>query len=89
MDAVQSFFPMDMGMQTDGGVPLPQSQQQPNANVNAFADDSGGGVFMGVSNCRIKCVTSKTMTDNLQAPQVVKPYSTEGYVMGYPIPKTS
>jgi hypothetical protein len=53
MDAVQSFFPMDIGMQpTDGlpnGVPLAQNQQQPQGTNNAFAGDGDGRVFMGVS----------------------------------------
>lgn len=47
MDATNSFFPMDLGMQTDGT--LAQNVQQNNANV--FASNGGmnnGGPFMGV-----------------------------------------
>lgn len=53
MDAANSFFPMDIGMQADGmqnGIgPITQSPQQNNAN--AFSGNGGvnGGVFMGVS----------------------------------------
>lgn len=53
MDAVQSFFPMDIGMQASddltNGVPLATTQQPTQGANNAFAGDSGGGVFMGVS----------------------------------------
>jgi hypothetical protein len=49
---------MDLGLQPtdgipDGGVPLTQSpQQSQSGSTNAFAGDSGGGVFMGVSYFR-------------------------------------
>lgn len=54
MDAVNSFFPMDIGMQTDGtqnGLSMTQSPQQSGVNTNAFSGNGGmnGGVFMGVS----------------------------------------
>lgn len=61
MDTMQTFFPMDMGMQADGlsgGAPVTQAQGQQgsasasgsaNANANAFAGDGGSNVFMGVS----------------------------------------
>jgi hypothetical protein len=59
MDAVNSFFPMDIGMQQDGtlqpnGAPMSQNQspQSNNANSNVFSGNggvNGGSIFMGVS----------------------------------------
>ena len=46
MDATNSFFPMDLGMQNDGT--LGQNVQQNNANVFASNGGMNGGPFMGV-----------------------------------------
>jgi hypothetical protein len=52
MDTSNSFFPMDMNMQTDnfgGGLSGPQNPQQNNANAFAGNGMANGGPFMGVS----------------------------------------
>lgn len=47
MDATNSFFPMDLGMQVDGSMPQ-NGQQQNNSNIFSTNGGANGGPFMGV-----------------------------------------